>query len=51
MTGLELVSRLKGHPTVRVVIVTTFALSGYLRRALDAGVSGYVPKDSPIKDT
>ena len=48
MTGLELASRLKDHPTVRVVIVTTFARSGYLRRALDAGVSGYVLKDSPI---
>jgi len=50
MTGLELASRLKDHPTVRVVIVTTFARSGYLRRALDAGVSGYVLKDSPIED-
>ena len=36
MTGLELASRLKDDPTVRVVIVTTFARSGYLRRALDA---------------
>ncbi len=49
MTGLELASRLKDD-TVRVVIVTTFARSGYLRRALDAGVSGYVLKDSPIDD-
>lgn len=49
MTGLELASRLKDD-TVRVVIVTTFARSGYLRRALDAGVSGYVLKDSPIGD-
>lgn len=50
LTGLELAARLKDHPTVRVVIVTTFARSGYLRRALDAGVSGYVLKDSPIED-
>src|SRR5690606_12739829 len=50
MTGLELAARLKDDPTVRVVIVTTFARSGYLRRALDAGVSGYVLKDSPIGD-
>lgn len=48
MTGLELASHLKDDSTVRVVIVTTFARSGYLRRALDAGVSGYVLKDSPI---
>lgn len=50
MTGLELAARLKNDPTVRVVIVTTFGRTGYLRRALDAGVSGYVLKDSPIED-
>ncbi len=50
MSGLELASRLKDDPEVRVVIVTTFARTGYLRRALDAGVSGYVLKDSPIED-
>jgi two-component system response regulator DesR len=33
----------------RVVIVTTFARSGYLRRALDAGVAGYVLKDAPVE--
>jgi two-component system response regulator DesR len=49
MTGLELAARLKDQ-AVRVVIVTTFARSGYLRRALDAGVSGYVLKDSPIEE-
>lgn len=48
MTGLELASELKsrGH-RARVVIVTTFAREGYLRRALEAGVSGYLLKDSP----
>lgn len=48
MTGLEVaaaVARL-GLPT-RVVILTTFARSGYLRRALDAGAAGYLLKDSP----
>jgi two-component system, NarL family, response regulator DesR len=30
-----------------VVILTTFARPGYLRRALDAGASGYLLKDSP----
>lgn len=47
MTGLEValeVKRLK-LPT-RVIIVTTFARPGYLRRALEAGVSGYLLKDS-----
>lgn len=48
MTGLELAAELKrkGAP-VRVVILTTFARSGYLRRALDAGAAGYLLKDSP----
>jgi DNA-binding NarL/FixJ family response regulator len=31
----------------RVVILTTFARQGYLRRALDAGAVGYVLKDAP----
>lgn len=48
MTGLELAQRVQqaGLPT-RVVIVTTFARPGYLRRALDAGVRGYLLKDAP----
>ena len=31
----------------KVVILTTFARPGYLRRALDAGASGYLLKDAP----
>ncbi|MET0983763.1 MAG: response regulator transcription factor [Telluria sp.] len=48
MTGLELATCL-GEAGVRtkVVIVTTFARSGYLRRALAAGVRGYLLKDAP----
>jgi two-component system response regulator DesR len=50
LTGLELARRIQqqGWPT-RVVIITTFARSGYLRRALDAGVRGYVLKDAPAE--
>jgi len=33
----------------RVIILTTFARGGYLRRALDAGASGYLLKDSPAE--
>lgn len=48
MTGLELAARVReSFPAVRLVILTTFARPGYLRRALDAGVSGYVLKDAP----
>ncbi len=48
MTGLELAMRVKEHALPsKVVIVTTFARPGYLRRALDAGVAGYLLKDAP----
>ena len=48
LTGLELAAELKrrGGPA-RVVILTTFARAGYLRRALDAGAAGYLLKDAP----
>lgn len=43
MSGLELASELKqrGSPT-RVIILTTFARPGYLRRAMEAGAWGYL---------
>ena len=48
MTGLELAAELKRHGRPpRVIILTTFARAGYLRRALESGVSGYLLKDSP----
>jgi two-component system response regulator DesR len=48
LTGLELASEIQRQKLpVRVVIVTTFARPGYLRRALDAGVAGYLLKDAP----
>lgn len=51
MTGLELASALRElDPRPRVVIVTTFARPGYLRRALEAGVSGYLLKDAPAEE-
>ena len=47
-TGLDLADWIRQKKlATRVIIVTTFARSGYLRRALDAGVSGYLLKDSP----
>lgn len=46
MTGLDVAAELKRQRTgTRVIIVTTFARAGYLRRALDAGASGYLLKD------
>jgi two-component system, NarL family, response regulator DesR len=46
MTGLDVATELQRRKTgTRVIILTTFARSGYLRRALDAGASGYLLKD------
>ena len=46
MTGLDVAAELKRRrvPT-RVIILTTFARAGYLRRALESGASGYLLKD------
>jgi two-component system response regulator DesR len=37
-------------PDVRVLIVTTFGRPGFLRRALQAGASGFVVKDTPAAE-
>ena len=51
LTGLELAQRIQRHELpIKVVIVTTFARAGFLRRALDAGVSGYLLKDAPAEN-
>lgn len=48
MTGLELAAALKTEaPGIRIIILTTFARAGYLRKALDAGAAGYLLKDAP----
>lgn len=51
MTGLELAERVKElYPETRVLMLTTFARPGYLRRALDAGALGYLLKDRPSEE-
>jgi two-component system response regulator DesR len=46
LTGLDVAAELKRRRVgTRVIILTTFARAGYLRRALDAGASGYLLKD------
>ena len=51
ITGLELAQRIQRHELpMKVIIVTTFARPGFLRRALDAGVSGYLLKDAPAEN-
>jgi two-component system, NarL family, response regulator DesR len=36
-------------PACKVLVVTTFGRPGYLRRALEAGASGFVVKDTPAR--
>ena len=51
MTGLELATEVQSLGLgTRVIILTTFARSGYLRRAMDAGARGYVLKDRPAAE-
>src|SRR5690606_40992360 len=37
-------------PGCRVLVVTTFGRPGYLKRALAAGATGFVVKDTPARD-
>lgn len=51
LSGLEVAQHAsKMKPAPKVIIVTTFARPGYLRRALDAGVCGYLLKDAPVQE-
>lgn len=47
-SGLEAAEEISGK--CKVIILTTFARAGYFERALKAGVSGYLLKDSPSEE-
>jgi two-component system response regulator DesR len=48
MDGIQAASALRTEvPSCRSLIVTTFGRPGYLRRAMEAGASGFVVKDTP----
>ncbi len=50
LSGLDLAQRIQRHELpIKVAIVTTFGRAGFLRRALDAGVTGYLLKDAPAE--
>jgi two-component system response regulator DesR len=50
-TGLEFASALKeSNSKTRVIILTTFARPGYMRRALEAEARGYLLKDRPASE-
>ncbi len=51
LSGLEVVDAMRRERRrTQVLVVTTFARPGYLRRALQAGVRGYLLKDTPSAD-
>jgi len=50
LTGIELAQHIQQHKlTTRIVIITTFGRAGYVKRAMDAGVSGFLLKDAPVE--
>lgn len=47
--GLEVAGLLaEEFPQVKVVIVTTYGRPGWVKRAIDVGVSGFMVKDAPV---
>jgi len=50
-TGLDVAEELQARRSpCRVVILTTFSRAGYFQKAMRAGVSGFLLKDSPIEE-
>lgn len=49
LSGLDVAEQLKGSG-IKVIILTTFARTGYFDRAVKAGVQGYLLKDSPSEE-
>ncbi|MCV6615810.1 MAG: response regulator transcription factor [Cellvibrionaceae bacterium] len=48
LTGLELAETLaKQRPELKLAVMTTFSRAGYIRRALEAGVSAFILKEAP----
>lgn len=49
INGLDVAKELAGHPC-RCLIVTTFGKAGYVKRAMEAGVDGFIVKDTPPEE-
>lgn len=48
--GLEASAQVRAAlPDVKILVVTTFGRPGFLRRAMQAGVQGFVVKDTPAR--
>ncbi|AQS54758.1 response regulator transcription factor [Novibacillus thermophilus] len=51
MTGLDVAEQIRQRGIgTKIMIVTTFARPGYLQKAMDLKVDGYVLKDEPIDE-
>ncbi|MFE2812094.1 response regulator [Streptomyces nigra] len=51
LSGLDAAAELREQvPDCRVLILTTFARPGYLRRAMEAGAAGFLVKDGPVEE-
>ncbi|MBH0038228.1 response regulator transcription factor [Pseudoalteromonas sp. SWN166] len=51
MNGIELSEKIAAKfPAIKMVIMTTFSRAGYIRRALTAGVKGFILKEAPSED-
>ncbi|MDP5138712.1 response regulator, partial [Rheinheimera baltica] len=50
-TGIELAQYIQQHKlATKVVIITTFGRAGYVKRAMDIGVGGFLLKDAPVEE-
>ncbi len=50
-TGIELAQWVaENQPKIKVVIVTTFSRAGYIKRAIECGVGGFLLKDAPSEE-
>jgi two-component system response regulator DesR len=51
MNGIDAARELRRTiPACRVLILTTFGRPGYMRRAMEAGASGFLVKDGPVDE-
>jgi len=50
-SGLDAAAALReALPSCKVLIVTSFGRAGYVRRAMEAGASGFLVKDGPVEE-
>jgi two-component system response regulator DesR len=50
LSGLDVAQRLSDQASPRIIVLTVFARPGYFRRAMEAGVAGYLLKDRPAPE-